>query len=114
VEPLDLLGILISLYLGYVNDLMSINTYSHTLPLVMNSWPQIGGRHQKNIILPKTTLSIETFENNAAKTFWERILLTITDSWFFSWLDKQNKNQPQSEKLIAHKNLTKSKYSRVI
>jgi len=114
VELLDLLGILISVYLGYVNDFMSINIYSHALPLVMNSWPQIVNRQQKNIVLPKTTLTVESFENNAPKTFWEKILLTITDSWFFSWLDKQNKNQPQSEKLIAHKNLTKSKYSRVI
>jgi hypothetical protein len=128
LEILNLLGALASLYLGYVTEVMTVGTYSQSLPLVMNLFPQnhskkeplnqVSGIHQKNIVLPKSSLEVQTFENNSPKTFWERILLTITDSWFFDWLEKYIKNEKKTalpnEKILVQKNLSKSRYSRVI
>jgi hypothetical protein len=117
VDLLDIFGVIGSLYLGYVNDFLSLGTYSSALPWVMNFF-RVSGIHQKNIILPKSSLSVQTYENKESQTFWQRILLTITDSWFFDWLEKYIKNEKKTalpdEKILVQKNLSKSRYSRVI
>jgi hypothetical protein len=108
----DLLGILASLYLGYVNDFLSISIYANALPMVMNF------QRKKRVVLPKTQINITTIETNRSTPFWQHIVLLITDSWFFDWLSKETKAISSNEKILEknsiEKNIHKSRYSRVI
>jgi hypothetical protein len=86
---MELLGFTANLYLTYVASFFSANDVISAAPALL----KFGS--SKAVVLPRTAAKISTFETGGLKqkptTFWEHIMLLITDTWFLRLATKREK-----------------------